>query len=531
MWTLRFEEIKIKNKDKIVFQWEDSGKPINIFHYYNESGKSTLYSIIDDIITFGRDKSTTKTDNLKKILTKDLLDERLEVLIKWSILNKNDSEVVLKIVSKKQYYDSTKQAVKITFQDLEYNFNDREKYITFLDETMGLFKNIKLHNQKKLSFRSLLRLNFINDDNYKSSVNDGFSECNIINHTYDSQSTPLYYYYIFNQFSTINELEHLYSLGQDLKNYKKIADDISSLINLNQEINQSNENDLFKELKPDIIYSDIQLLKVEINKLKWDISENEEIIQYIQSLILAISKKYKYSNDNKLVSWIEVLSRDLELTMVNLSKLNNELNNIILHKKNKETEFKEACKNEFNTHKYYFEKTVEDKDLINLEGYTKLKMKYDRVTEKMASTSEIFENFLSNLDLNKNKLKYEEIIEELSEGLYNAKFIPKLGKIRLTSSSDSTNRIERFISLVSFLFLNKINHFSFLVIDSPFVGVNDERRIDILNKFVSKFESNSQLFLLLNKNGEDDGVSKIAQEFSSKIDYYTGIKREKLLKL
>lgn len=508
MSKLNINSIIIKSKEKTIFKWFNNGQKIIIFHYKNESGKSTLYKIIEDIIEC-------------KGLRYDAIITSLscsQITVEMNI-NINSLEVEMhKIYIKDESSILVKDGIRISPESLKVLLN-------------GLLKfplNLRYGGERKLTYCSLLRLNFIDDANYKAVTVNGKSECNIINHQYDSLHTPLFYKYIFKDYPSETALQDLYNLVQSIKDDSKVIDGIKKLIEYE---GQDLSGDLFygnylENLN--LSYKEVRELKQQVIDLQIEIIEIKKSISIFRKLVQSLAYNLPILNSLTSSQWKPLLDEQIQLLSQIKKSKEDEVIKINL-KIESLSEYMEKLYTRGGESLIYgsFKITNTLPSLSDREGF---KAKSDFCTTRKNSSQNKFDTELSRLKESKIYNSYLQVLSALKElpdsnEVRDLTFLSEKGRIQITSSSDSTNRIARFNAVVSFLFTPNINHLNFLVIDSPFIGVDKERELECLKKLINHSKENQlqgQIFLFLNKSGGDSDkemIKYLQEDEKELVDY------------
>ncbi|MDD5469335.1 MAG: hypothetical protein PHO92_00835 [Candidatus Peribacteraceae bacterium] len=521
MQDIRFKRIVIKSKslaskEKVVYSWEDKGKPVNIFYYKNNAGKTTLYNIIYDVVDFKESKGD-------EIFTSDLFEKGIEAEIEFETANH-------KFIMVKNYIgNSTNISAKNLLTEEETILKTREEYSHFLEKLLEIPNNIYYLNTEKITLFNLLHLHFVNDKEYKGNVRGKYHYCTIANHTFDGVTTPLFYFYIFNAFKSNEELVKAYELGSTFRSLEKKMESFKELAKL------TIDRKKIEKGQPEIFDSENEMKgldekKREIAQLRIETYNYSESLKMIQQINGKLSKALE-TNDNmteQIKAWMYVLKyqgREIEKA---ISRIQHEV-----------------------IPRLQREKKVLEEKVEGLESYEmeKIKERYELAKKTMKTDTGTTLDFLKDFDLTNSKFEksreeFYEIIRKLQKtsilGQFNEKIKPFLpegvsatlslqeGKVEVNTSSDSVNRLVRFIALSAFILLKddyqKLNHFNFLFADSPFIGVGDQMLQEMIYKLLAAIKANDthgQYFIFLNKN-DDNEHKKAFEDHSSVIQIDTG---------
>ncbi len=476
-----------------IFKWRNEPeKKINIFYYANACGKTTLFNIIYDLVQFGEKK-------IIELFSEELFVRRIEAEVEFSI----DGHL-FKI--ERNYFKDEVSAYHI-FDNNELEIKDKEVYREILEKILDIPKNIDFLGKNQISFFSLLKLHFVDDEHYNKEVLDKYSYCNLSNQKFDSIKTPLLYFYIFNCFSDDLDLQEAYDIGgefRELNNKKKNYQKIIALKDENSETQKS-------------LFDTSHLLKKGEEITKKSAYKNIEIYNYqkatsiLNNILEKLKKADESSSENEEVrAWIDAVSTDLSTITERIEKIEKiEIPNLqqeLRHVKKEEREL-----NEFKN------QTIEDnfkvfKKINNLDSVTYLNFRkeYEKLKTEVEDRGDQYAQIAARVDGSSSLRELNGLINELLSNEISVEFSPQRGKIKVDSLSDSKNRIARFVTLGSFLFLKNIediNHFGFVFSDSPFIGVssaNIQKILDTLIEKMKNVEFDSQVFLFLNKDSEGE---------------------------
>lgn len=525
MKKIRFKKIEIQSRkgkvNKAVFKWSDR-KDINIFHFSNGAGKSTLFNIISDIVSYGDTKPN-------ELFTKELLSQNLVTKVELEI-----PESSLIIYMEREYIQGTQKVIIHDPQKIDQDIviSTKSEYENIMTQILDIPEEVKYFSINKISLGSVLRLNFIDDNSFEKRGYSSYSQCNLINHQHDGITTPLFYYYMFNKDISDTELKSLYELGKDIRGKEAVLKELSKVLEIYKVIDKKKktvDKDQLNIFDSSLVLEEMYKLETVMRSARYKKFELLDVIEYFQNLANSI-KQYKSKS-----SWYDLLIDEMtrlnEIYMVNEQKIRT------LQSKIKERAKQLSSVENFELNKlneiYKNNKLLSQN--VSLGDLNNLANDHKRESDELADMENEFGSVISTLERNTElkdmQSRINSIVDETKEEL-EIKFSPKSGKLIINSLSDSDNRVARFISVVSLLFTNNINHFGFLFIDSPFIGVNSNRRENILNAFLNKYNTSdsTQLFLFTNKD-IGDKLGETLSTHQDQIEYRTGEIKEKLLKI
>lgn len=474
---------KIMNeRESLLFKWEDSWKPINIFYYNNWYWKTTLFSFIKQ--TFIWNKIDDKFINFFEMGIS--INNDKFILRNWSNL-------WIKVVnnSKEITYDSFKEIL--------------ENKVLNKDWKLAVaWKNPKWE-QERNTVESLLRFNFFTDDEFKKYTQ---KSCSLINSDLDWDTKwILLNYILWEKFDTSKEA--LFKISYRYWARQKI---VSSTKKIGKDYKE-----YFKDLWLQIsLFEDPEK---DFNDLLEKKFETKDSLMQMESII---SKLDEINNESKLF-----LEKENNSFILNL--IEQEKNELEIEKKKYEEKYISINNRIGNLVSEYWEilKWIPSntKKIINLRREALLFIKEnEKLVEEYYRTS--------NELLNKYKNSF---LKELTNWIFkftNIEFDNRTLKLTLKWWADEKKwdwrlKTLRFLALIWIIIYKSENkHARNLWIgffDSPFYWVDMYNSIDAIasiSKYISKNNITSQIFIFATKEEKKWKIDSFEEELKKDSNIY-----------